>query len=47
MQKLGVLVVLIGFFLMFGNLTGIFPTFPFAGCLTVMLGGWIAKQGSS
>jgi hypothetical protein len=42
----GGLVCLLGFGLFVGNLTGLFPTVPFAGFIVMALGGVIAGAGS-
>ncbi len=38
----GGLVTVLGIFLMIGNMTGLFPTFPMAGYITIVIGGLIA-----
>lgn len=45
LQALGVLIVIVGFILMVGNMTGIFPTFPFAGFITMFIGGLLTRVG--
>jgi hypothetical protein len=40
-QFLGGLVFVVGICLLFGNVTGIFPTFPFAGFIVTTIGGVI------
>ncbi|MFT3880028.1 MAG: hypothetical protein QM703_10265 [Gemmatales bacterium] len=42
---LGTLIVVVGIGLLIGNISGLFPTFPFAGYLTIGLGGLIASAG--
>lgn len=41
----GIVAVVLGFFLVIGNRTGIFPTFPFAGFITMTVGFAIAGYG--
>jgi len=45
MKILGIIVVVVGIFLFCGNVFGFFPTFPLVGWGTILLGGWIMKQG--
>ena len=40
-------VFVVGLGLMFGNVTGLFPTFPFAGFLTTGLGSLLVTVGQS
>jgi len=42
----GVLVTSAGVFLWLGNVVGFYPTFPFAGYLTILAGVGIYKAGS-
>jgi hypothetical protein len=42
----GVLVTGAGVFLWLGNVVGFYPTFPFAGYLTILAGVGIYKAGS-
>jgi hypothetical protein len=44
-EVIGIMVVVLGFILMFGNMTGLFPTFPFAGFILMLIGGGISKLG--
>lgn len=41
----GAIVLLLGLFLFIGNVTSIFPTFPLAGYLTVVIGGAMCRVG--
>lgn len=45
MQILGGLIIALGFFLVLGNIFHFFPTFPFAGYLTVVAGGMVSRMG--
>lgn len=38
----GTLIILLGVGLLIGNVTGVFPTFPFAGFIVMTIGGVIA-----
>jgi hypothetical protein len=38
----GTLILLLGVGLLIGNITGLFPTFPFAGFIVMTVGGVIA-----
>jgi hypothetical protein len=40
---ISVMVSIVGVILVIGNLTGLFPTFPFAGFILMLIGGLIAK----
>jgi len=40
---IGGVVVVVGVLLLLGNVTGIFPTFPLAGFITICIGGWVSK----
>jgi hypothetical protein len=40
-----IVIVVVGFILMAGNITGLFPTFPYAGFILTLVGGLIAKSG--
>jgi hypothetical protein len=42
---LGSLIIVVGLGLFLGNITGLFPTFPFAGYLTIGLGGLVLSAG--
>ena len=44
---IGFLVIVVGVILIIGNMTGLFPTFPFAGYLTTVLGGLLFRLGGS
>lgn len=44
---LGTLILVIGLILLFGNMTGMFPTFPYAGFIGMVLGGLIMKLGKN
>jgi uncharacterized membrane protein YkgB len=44
-EVIGILVILVGIVLLIGNLTGLFPTFPYAGFIVMFVGGLIAKSG--
>ena len=44
-QIIGGLIVVVGIGLWIGNMTGVFPTFPFAGILTIIVGSVIAGSG--
>ena len=44
-QLVGGIVVIAGVGLLIGNMTGFFPTFPFAGFITMTVGGFIAGAG--
>jgi hypothetical protein len=43
LQVLGIIISFIGLALVFGNITGLFPTFPFAGFIVSGLGALILK----
>lgn len=43
----GTLVVLVGFVLLIGNVTGLLRSFPFAGFLGITIGGLISRLGGS
>lgn len=45
LQVLGCLLFLLGIFLMIGNLTGSFVTFPFAGFITMMVASMLFEKG--
>jgi len=47
MKIIGILVIILGIILWTGNVFGYFPTFPMAGYLTLLAGGWMTKAGSS
>ncbi len=40
----GSIIFLFGLFLFCGNITGFFKTFPFAGFITMTLGGALIKE---
>jgi hypothetical protein len=42
---IGTLIIIVGFILMAGNITGLFPTFPFAGFIVIFIGGLVSKAG--
>ena len=44
MKALGMVITGVGAFLWCGNVFRFFPTFPMAGYLTMVVGGFIAKQ---
>lgn len=44
-QIIGGIIVVVGIGLWIGNMTGVFPTFPFAGILTIIVGSVIAGSG--
>lgn len=44
---IGVIILLIGGFLWCGNMFGFFPTFPGAGWIGLLLGGFLMKVGSN
>jgi len=44
-RGVGVFVMLVGGFLVFGNQIGFFPTFPFAGTITVFIGAGFYVAG--
>ena len=41
---LGVVTILLGIFLFFGNVGGFFRTFPFAGFITMSIGGALMNE---
>jgi len=43
-EFLGFLLIIIGILLVIGNLSGLFPTFPFAGFITMSI-GWLFVHG--
>ncbi|HKB01102.1 MAG TPA: hypothetical protein VKD90_02735 [Gemmataceae bacterium] len=47
LMGLGGFVAVVGAILWIGNMTGFFPTFPFAGIVTILIGGAIYKAGSN
>jgi hypothetical protein len=47
MKIIGLIVLIAGIFLWCGNVFGFFPTFPLAGYLTAIAGGWMMRSGSS
>jgi hypothetical protein len=42
---IGVLITLVGGFLYWGNVSGTFISFPYAGYITIAIGGAIAAAG--
>jgi hypothetical protein len=40
---IGALIVIIGFILLVGNVSGWWPTFPYAGFVTMGIGGLVMK----
>lgn len=44
-RGLGALIMVVGGFLILGNQTGVFPTFPFAGTLVLFIGAGIYASG--
>jgi hypothetical protein len=42
---IGGIIIVIGIGLWIGNMTGVFPTFPFAGIITIVIGSAIAGSG--
>lgn len=40
---IGMLILLLGFILLIGNVSGWWPTFPFAGFITMAIGSLIIK----
>lgn len=44
-SMIGVLVVAAGIFLWVGNVSRLFPTFPLAGYVTIVIGGIIVRAG--
>jgi hypothetical protein len=44
---LGTIITIIGVILFIGNITGLLPTFPAAGYLTIIIGGAIAGAGKA
>jgi hypothetical protein len=40
---IGQTIPMMGVVLLIGNVTQVFPTFPYAGYITVGLGGWLAS----
>jgi hypothetical protein len=45
MRMLGILVTIIGIGLLIGNVSHAFYTFPFAGTITIFIGGAMIKAG--
>lgn len=43
---IGAVISIIGFILLIGNVSGWWPTFPYAGFLTMSLGGLVMKISS-
>lgn len=44
-SMLGVLIVAVGIFLWVGNVSRLFPTFPLAGYVTIVIGGIVFRAG--
>jgi hypothetical protein len=42
-QGIGLLLIVLGIFLWFGNKSGNNPTFPFAGTITMGIGGYLLQ----
>jgi len=42
---IGGVIFVVGVLLLIGNMTGYFPTFPFAGFVFMLIGGWVSKLG--
>lgn len=40
---IGLVIFVLGILLLLGNVTGLFPTFPFAGFITMAIGGWVSR----
>jgi len=47
MKLIGGLIFLLGMVLWCGNVFRFLPTFPMAGYLTMMVGGWVMKSDNS
>lgn len=45
MQILGGVIIAVGVVLLVGNVTGFLVTFPFAGYITIVVGGMVMKMG--
>jgi len=45
LSMIGVLVLIVGICLWIGNVSRIFPTFPLAGYITIVIGGAIIRAG--
>jgi hypothetical protein len=45
MKAIGAIVTIIGILLILGNITRLFPTFPFAGFIVTLIGGMIYRKG--
>jgi hypothetical protein len=45
MKVLGAIITIIGILLILGNVTRLFPTFPFAGFIVTLIGGAIYRRG--
>jgi hypothetical protein len=43
-SAIGLIIFLFGIFLFFGNVSGSFPTFPFAGGITMAIGSLLIKK---
>jgi uncharacterized membrane protein YccC len=43
-QGMGLLLIVFGIFLWFGNKSGNNPTFPFAGTITMAIGGYFLQS---
>jgi hypothetical protein len=44
-KVIGAIVTIIGILLILGNVTRLFPTFPFAGFIFTLIGGAIYRKG--
>ncbi|MEO5685695.1 MAG: hypothetical protein ABIQ88_23810 [Chitinophagaceae bacterium] len=44
---LGALILLVGIILLIGNISGLWPSFPLAGFLTMSLGSFILKTADN
>jgi hypothetical protein len=43
MQAVGVIFLVVGFILLIGNVTSWWPSFPYAGFITISIGGLILR----
>lgn len=46
MKILGIILTVVGFAIIAGKLFGVIHTFPFAGYITIVIGGFLIKKGS-
>jgi hypothetical protein len=46
MQALGSVLLIVGIGLLIGNVTGLFPTFPFTGFIVMTIGGALFAMGA-